>query len=421
MIRVLRVLTRLNVGGPARHAAVLSTQLDPARFSTCVVVGEPEAAEGDFSDLISSARARLIRLERLRRPIHLWNDLLAWWQLVRIVWNERPQIIHTHMAKAGTLGRLAGLCYNTLGPGRGRTAKALLVHTFHGHVLDGYFPPWLSRGFMMIERWLARRTDCLVAVSSAVRNQLLEKSIGRVSQWRVIPLGVELSAYTRLPPPPGAPRIRIGLIARLVPVKHPSLFLQALERLVRGEPPQAVSAVVVGDGPLRGALEREAVARGLTDVVRFIGWQRQVSAVYADLDIVCLTSWNEGSPVALIEAMAAGRAVAATAIGGVRELLGQGTEEGEPPPGAYQIVARGALVRPGDVAGLASALERLAGDVMLRRSLGESARAYVQQQFSAERLVADIESLYETLRAAPVVNGRGTPEDRSPSRDGIGV
>jgi hypothetical protein len=137
--KVVRILTRLNIGGPALHAAILSTQLDPRRFSTCLVVGEPDAGEGDLSSSIQGESVRMIRLSGLRRSLHPWRDLIAWFQVLRILWTERPHVIHTHMAKAGALGRLAGLCYNTVGPGRRAQARAVLVHTFHGHVLEGYF------------------------------------------------------------------------------------------------------------------------------------------------------------------------------------------------------------------------------------------------------------------------------------------
>ena len=142
-IRIVRILTRLNIGGPAIHAALLATRLDPARFRTCLVVGAPDATEGDLSDLIDPARSTLIRLAALRRPIHPWRDMVAFIGILRVLWRERPHIIHTHMAKAGTLGRLAGLLYNGCGPGRARGQRAMLLHTFHGHVLEGYFPLWL--------------------------------------------------------------------------------------------------------------------------------------------------------------------------------------------------------------------------------------------------------------------------------------
>lgn len=398
--RILRIITRLNIGGPAIHAALLSTRLDPQRYATCLVVGRPDTTEGDLRDLVRDPRARVVTLGAMRRPIHPLRDLVAWWQLMRLIWQERPQLIHTHMAKAGALGRLAGWCYNTLGPGRRPDARAVVVHTFHGHVLEGYFALWVSALFVIIERWLARRTDCLIAVSPSIRDALLTKGIGRPSQWRVIPLGLDLANLAQLPLSNGSSAARVGLVGRLVPIKNPGLFLDALARLTSQHPEPVMSGLIVGDGPLRRSLERQSVQLGLGTQVRFTGWQRDLRAVYGQLDVVCVTSWNEGTPVSLIEAMAAGCAVVATAVGGIPDLL-----DGDPPrrvagipAGAFQMAARGLLVRPGDVEGLVVALKALVADPALRRRLGEAGRCYAVQHFSAERLLQGIPMLYEQLR-----------------------
>lgn len=392
------MLTRLNIGGPARHATLLSTQLDPQRFSTCLVVGEPDPTEGDLSGVVQGKGARVIRVKHLRRAIRPWADLLAFFRLLSIVWRERPQLIHTHMAKAGTLGRLAGLCYNRLGPGRVPARRAVLIHTFHGHVLDGYFPAWLSRCFLLIERWLARRTDCLIAVSPTVQRELSAHGIGRAAQWRVIPLGLPLAPLADLPLSNGTQVVRFGLVGRLVPIKNPSLFLQAFQRVSRGQNDGSVEGLVVGDGPLRRMLEAEAQTLGLNRVVRFTGWQRDLPAIYGELEVACLTSWNEGTPVSLIEAMAAGRVVVATRVGGVADLLEPEGETPAPIPQAgFRVTDRGIVVRPGDAEGFANAMAVVANDVGLRRRLGEAARAHVVACFNQERLVRDIAALYEDL------------------------
>lgn len=398
-MRVLRVLTRLNIGGPAIHAALLSTRLDPARFATWLVVGEPEATEGDLSALVRDSPARLIHLRTLKRPIRPWADLVSLIRLIRILWDVRPQLIHTHMAKAGALGRLAGLIYNRFGDGRRPGQRAVLIHIFHGHVLDGYFPGWLSQVFVMIERWLARHTDVLIAVSGAIRDELLQKGVGRHDRWRVVPLGVDLSGLVQLPFPQGTSPLRVGVVGRLVPIKNTSLFLQAFASLAREPSSPAMRGVVVGDGPLRETLEREARRLGLEQVVHFTGWQRDLRAVYEDLDVACLTSWNEGTPVSLIEAMAAGRAVVATDVGGVRDVLEpEGGSNGPIQPGGFRRAALGLLVRPGDVEGLAEALRVMAADSALRARIGQAARASVTQRFSAERLIREMTQLYDSLR-----------------------
>lgn len=397
--RILRVLTRLNIGGPSLHAALLSTRLETTRFSTCVVMGQPDASEGDLSELMRGPSVRLIRLRTLQRAIRPWSDLRAFVELLRIVWRERPQLIHTHMAKAGALGRVAGACYNRFGPGRRPGARAILVHTFHGHVLDGYFSPSRSRFFVRIERWLARRTDRLIAVSPRIRDELLAKGIGRAAQWTVVPLGLDLSRLASLPLPNEASQLRLGMVSRLVPIKNPGLFLEAFARLAQRDPARPVAGLIVGDGPLRGPLEREVDRLGLTRIVRFTGWQDDLRSVYQELEIACLTSWNEGTPVSLIEAMAAGRAIVATDVGGVRDLLEASDEPASVPiaAGEYRIAHRGLIVRPGDPDGLVAALEALASDAVLRRTLGEAARAHALQAFHQERLLQDITLLYDQL------------------------
>ena len=394
-VTILRIVTRLNIGGPSIHVIALSTRLDPARFATWLVVGEPDAAEGDLSPMAQQPPVRLLRVKTLGRPLRPWADLRTLIQLLRVAWIRHPRVIHTHMAKAGALGRLAGMLYNRIGPGRRPGQRAALLHTFHGHVLDGYFSAWASRGFLLIERWLAKRTDVLIAVSQAVRDDLLKKGVGRAAQWRVIPLGLRLSALEGLPPPNGSTPLRVGQVGRLVPIKNSSMFLRALAQVRREEATTAIQGLIVGDGPLRPALEQEARRLGLDRLVRFLGWQQDARAIYAGLDVACLTSWNEGTPVALIEAMAAARPVIATDVGGIRDLLMEaGPRDAGIPPGAFHVAPRGILIRPGDPAGLAAALRRLGADPALRRSLGDAGRRFVTARFTEERLVHDIQTLY---------------------------
>ena len=421
-IRILRIITRMNIGGPAVHVALLSTTLDREQFSTCLVVGEPDPTEGDLRELVRGDGVRVIRLTALQRAIRPWADAVALWQLLRIVWREHPQIIHTHMAKAGTLGRLAGLLYNVVGPGRRPPARALLVHTFHGHVLDGYFPSHITRFFITIERWLARRTDSLIAVSATVRDELLKKRIGHREQWHVIPLGLDLTRLVQLPSPERSSSVRVGLVARLVPIKNPSLLLEALCQLQHRGAGPVVTAVFVGDGPLRHDLERRVEALGLDKVVTFAGWQRDIRSVYESLDIVCLTSRNEGTPLALIEAMAAGRAVVGTAVGGVRDLLGEPQETSvEMARGQFALCPRGILVMPEDAEGLAAALDALAGDASLRNTLGEAGRRYVTSTFSHGRLLRDMADLYMAWSHLPPVeaNAAGPLVEVQPNNVGV--
>ena len=396
-MKIVRVITRLNIGGPARQAVLLTARLNRSGVPSVLIAGQPESGEGDFGVVADAQHVSRVSIRELRRSLHPWRDAIALMKLCRLLWRERPTIIHTHMAKAGTLGRLAGLIYNRVGPGRRRGARALLIHTFHGHVLEGYFSSWLARVFLRIERWLAARTDCLIAVSPAIRDELLKKGIGRPEQWRVVLLGLDLSALAGLPVPTDVAPMRIGLIGRLVPIKNPSLFVSAFDQLRRRTSPMPVEGRVVGDGPLRPSLEQEAKRLGLEPLIQFTGWQHDLRAVYQQLEATCLTSWNEGTPVAMIEAMAAGRAVVATDVGGVRNVLEDAEQPLPIPRGGFRATERGLLVRPGDSDGLAAALTALAEDSTLRTRLGAAARAYVVQRFSEERLCRDITALYASL------------------------
>ena len=395
-MRIVRIVTRMNIGGPSLHVAILSNQLDSKRFSTCLMVGQTETGEGSRLPWVENGPARIVKIRSLGRRLNPWKDLCAFFQILQALRQEQPAVIHTHMAKAGTLGRLAGIIHNRFGPGRKPGRRAVLVHTFHGHVLEGYFSRGVSRIFASVERWMEKRTDCLIAVSETIRDSLMARGIGSAEQWRVIRLGVDFSELKKLPDPNSSSPLRCGLVGRLVPIKNPELFLQALEILSRTDPGQPVQGRIIGDGPLRQDLEERARQKGLSKTVSFLGWQKDAQSCYGDLDVVCVTSWNEGTPLSLIEAMAAGRTVVSTAVGGVTDLLGP-QEGSQILPGHFGVAARGLLIQDGDGEGLAAALAVLARDPSLRRRLAESGRRYVLEQYSHTRLLQDVSELYEQL------------------------
>ncbi|MEA2703770.1 MAG: hypothetical protein QOD63_1715 [Actinomycetota bacterium] len=372
--RVLRVVTRLNIGGPARQALLLTRDLGDA-FPTTLAAGHPTASEGELSD-----PAVPVRYVPLVRPVRPQVDARAWWALRRLLAETGATLLHTHMAKAGTLGRTAAFATSP----RPRT-----VHTFHGHVLEGYFSPAVARGFVAVERALARRTDALVAVSADVRDALLDLDIGRPGQFHVIPLGIDLSAYLAVGGPDGAFRRRLGIgpatpligtVGRLVPIKDISTLLRVMTRL-----PEAHLAVV-GDGELRPQLEGEASDIGVADRVHFVGWvtdMTEMAGVLADVDAVALTSRNEGTPVSLIEAAAAARPAVATDVGGVSRVVADGVS--------------GYLAPPGDVDRIAGLLQSLLADPAARRRMGDAGRRLAANRFGQERLLADIRDLYTGL------------------------
>jgi glycosyltransferase involved in cell wall biosynthesis len=369
---VLRVLTRLNIGGIARQELLAARELGPWYRST-VIAGRPPAVEGELTDpLVPIARAALVR------PLSPADDLRALGQLRRHMAHDRPALVHTHMAKAGALGRIAAL---SLRP------RPAIVHTYHGHVLEGYFSAPVQRAFVEAERLLAHATDAIISVSEEVRDDLLDLGIGTPGQHHVVRLGLDLSALSSATAP-GTLRAHLGLtpsqpligtVGRLVPIKDHATLLAAMVHL------PGVHLAVLGDGDLRDELVASAHRFGIADRTHFVGWWLDVAGALVDLDLVVLTSRNEGTPVVLIEAAAAGRASVATDVGGVRAIVHDGKT--------------GRLVAPGVPAELADAVKELLADERTRRAMGERARA-VADRFTGARLVEDLRALYEPLLAA---------------------
>ena len=368
--RVLRLVTRLNIGGPARQALLLTKELQD-RFPTVLAAGRPTETEGEMSDPDVA-----VRYVPLVRPLHPQADMQALGAVRRLLLETHPAIVHTHMAKAGLVGRVTAA---TVRP-RPRT-----VHTFHGHVLEGYFRPAVQRTFIEIERRMAAHTDALVAVSEEIRDGLLELGIGRPAQYQVIPLGFDLSPFSAVDGPTGLLRKTlaldadvplVGVIGRLVPIKDLGTAIAAVATL------EGVHLVFVGDGECRPELEAQAKAVGVGDRVHFTGWW-DVPAALSDVDVVLLTSRNEGTPVSLIEAAAARRPVVATCVGGVPLVVEDGTT--------------GFLAPAGDPEALAAHIERLLASPQLRRSMGEAGQQRVMDRFSKQRLLRDVSALYTGL------------------------
>ena len=374
-VRVLRVITRLNVGGPAHQALLLTDRLRSEGFETLLVTGQVAPGEADMRDLFSVGDIPVIELAHLGRRIDALSDARSVAALARIVARFRPHVVHTHMAKAGALGRAVAWLAGT----------RVIVHTFHGNVLRGYFGPFHSAAFAATERALARISTRVLAISSQQRAELARFHIGDPARVVQIPLGLDLAPFRS--PAAGALRSElhvrdvplVGMVARLVPIKHVDLLLRAFA-IVRASVDARL--VIVGDGELRPELEKLSKGLGIDRETHFLGWRADLPAIYADLDVVALTSRNEGFPVSLIEAMTAGRAVVATNVGGVGDLVGSDT---------------GLLVPPDDAQKLAGAILSLLQDADRRRLLGKHAAARVYPEHDAATLVRRIANLYRDL------------------------
>ena len=383
-IRVLRLFSRLNVGGPAIHVILLASRLDRLGYRTELVIGQEAPSEGNMMDLARQEGVTCQTLPGLGREIHAFKDVGALLRLRRLIRAFEPHIVHTHTAKAGLLGRLAA-----------RWCRVpVVVHTFHGHVLRGYFGPFRSALFRRLERFLAGLSDVLIAVSESVARDLVALGVAGPEKFRVLPLGLQLEPLTR-PLPRGALRQAagfpegakvVGLVGRLVPIKDIGCFLEAAA-ITRKSLPEIYFSIV-GDGQERSLLQQQAARLGLLPTgLHFHGWHSDLRAVYGDLDLVVNCSLNEGTPVALIEAMAAGRPVIATRVGGTPDLLAEGRF--------------GRLVPPRQPAALAAAiLETLGPGRDQARERATAARQHVLRNYTADRLVADVDRLYRELLEA---------------------
>jgi glycosyltransferase involved in cell wall biosynthesis len=323
------------------------------------------------------------------------------------MWQEHPDVIHTHTTKAGALGRAAGLVYN-LGAFFARRRRARLVHTFHGHVFHGYFSAPVTQVLIWGERVLALFTDRIITVSDAVRDALVrDYRICSGKKVTVLSLGFDFDWIARVDELTGSLRrefgVRpsstvIGIVGRLTEIKNHALLFSALSRMKRDN----ITTLVLGDGEIRADLEATVDALQLGRAVIFTGWQRDPARMFADMDIVCLTSRNEGTPVALIEAMAAGRPFVATKVGGVVDLMvGEPAQHGA----GFELYGNGILV-PSDAPDvLAAALTHLIERPDLRRAMGAVGQAAVLKRFGKERLLEEMETIYFGLLEGDEVTG----------------
>jgi glycosyltransferase involved in cell wall biosynthesis len=381
-VRILRVIARLNMGGPAHHVGLLGSRLAVDRYETLLLHGEVGAGEASLDELVRSRGVAMEAVPGLRPELRPRDDLRALLRLVRVVRRERPDILHTHTAKAGMLGRLAAVL-----AGRPRP---IIVHTYHGHVLEGYFGPFRNAFYRGLERRLARVSDRLIGVSQATVDDLVRLRIADRPKFRAIPIGLDLDRF--LEPPVGAREafrgeagvrdgeLLLSYVGRRAPIKRIDVMLRALARArALGAP---VRLALVGDGSLHPELEQFAASLGVGEQVWFAGYREDVAPVAAGADIAVLTSDNEGTPVSLIEAAAAANPAVATAVGGVADVVTPET---------------GILAPAGDVDGLAAAIAKLASDADTRARMGALARTHVRDRFSAERLASDIDRLYLEL------------------------
>ncbi len=406
MPRILRIINRFNLGGPTHNVAYL-TRFLPPEFETVLVGGSQEHSEEGSHHILKSMGIEPIILPELQREVAPWRDRGAYRKIKALIRKVGPDIVHTHAAKAGAVGRLAA---SELG------VKAI-VHTFHGHVFHSYFGPVRTALYKNIERFLATRSSRIIAISERQEQELVEEHrICEASKVSVVPLGFDLVRFQEDQQRKRAifrkvygiaeDEIAIGIIGRLVPVKNHSLFLDVIAE-TRKRTGRKIRAFIVGDGEMREALQQKVNDLGLSQVsapylnghglahmligkpivapaaVTFTSWLKEVDFVHAGMDIVMLTSLNEGTPASLIEAQAANRPVVSTRVGGIENVVRSGIT--------------GLLSESGDRNGLRDHLIALVENDALRKELGLQGWHHVKERFHYSRLVTDMAGLYDSL------------------------
>lgn len=379
MPKILRIINRFNIGGPTYNAAYLSKYLSPD-FETLLVGGQKDETEDSSEFILDSLGLKPLIIPEMKREVKWSEDKVAYKKIKELIGDFKPDIVHTHASKAGAIGRLAAH----------KMKVPLIYHTFHGHVFHSYFGAMKTQVYKSVERNLARKSSRIIAISDIQKEELSNiHKICSPDKIKVIPLGFDLTRfYTDLEIKRaqfrsewkiGDEEIAIGIVGRLVPIKNHQMFLDVAKR-VSDKAKKSLKFVIVGDGELRGELEEYVNKLGLENVI-FTSWQKNVDVVNAGLDIICLTSKNEGTPVSLIEAQASGKPIVSTRVGGIENVV-------KPNETAF-------LSEVGDMDAFSIGLLKLIEDDELRKEFGLKGN-HVLQKFHFTRLVNDFRELYLT-------------------------
>ncbi len=392
MPKVLRIINRLNLGGPTFNAAYLTHYLAP-EFETKLVAGMKDESEASSQFILDNLGITAERVPEMHREVDIRNDLKAYRKIRSIIRTFKPDIVHTHAAKAGAVGRLAAISGKV----------PVILHTFHGHVFHSYFSPVKTRLFLAIERYLARKSSGIIAISQKQKEELGQQfRICPPEKIHLVPLGFDLAKFTQQTElkrksfreryQMAEDTVAIGIIGRLVPIKNHRMFLNVLKNLI-GHTNSNIKAFIVGDGEDNLSVKAYARTLGIrystpedpdhNAHLVFTSWITEIDEVNAGMDIIVLTSLNEGTPVSLIEAQAAGKPIVSTDVGGVRDVVQHGDS-------AF-------LTESKDEKAMTKYLETLIRDEKLRQKMGSKGRELVLEKYHYQRLVSDMRSLYKHL------------------------
>ncbi len=382
MPKVLRIINRFNLGGPTYNAAYLTKYLSP-EFETLLIGGSKDESEESSEFILKKLELDYRILPEMRRSINPFSDLAAYKKLKAIIREWKPDIVHTHAAKAGALGRMAAAACKV----------PVIVHTFHGHVFHSYFGSLKTGLYKKVERHLAAKSSAIIAISEKQKEELSAiHHIAPAEKFHVIPLGFDLQRFNddqetrrkayRAAQGLAEHEVAIGIVGRLVPVKNHALFLEAVQYVSKNSQ-KKIRAIIIGDGEERQHLESLTDSMGLRSIVHFSSWEKQVENVYPGLDIVCLSSFNEGTPVSLIEAQAANRPLVSTNTGGIENVV---------IPGETAL-----LSDVSDKETYCKNLLNLVENEALRQKMGFGGWEHVRNKYHYTRLVNDVASLYRSL------------------------
>lgn len=400
-IKVVRIIARLNIGGPAIQAITLTENLSTKQFTSFLVTGKIGEKEGDMLPYAKERNVYPIIFPELGREISSIKDVVVFFKLLKFLRATRPHIVHTHTAKAGTLGRLAAFVARV----------PIKIHTFHGHVFAGYFSWGKSKVFIIIERILAMLSDRLLVLSKRQYEELVDVyRIAPSHKFQIVPLGFDLESFLALKVEACGGKseknqifpLIVGFVGRLVEIKNPFMVFNALsliesQTFSKGKKKLHIQLWIAGRGPMEDSLREYSQNRNSVDV-KYLGWQHDLPWLYSSLDIVILSSINEGTPVVLIEAMASAKPFIATAVGGIFDLMiGSGIQISGKNGGQFTLYENGILVPSRDVQGLAEAIEFLANEPEKRIAMGKAGREFVQSHFMKDRLIHDVQGLYKDL------------------------
>ena len=386
MKKVLRIINRFNLGGPTYNAAYLTKYLSD-EYETLLLGGQHDESEASSSHILDKLDLHPVIIPEMRREINFKNDRIAYQKIKKIINDYKPDIVHTHASKAGAIGRIAAQ----------KAGVKQIYHTFHGHVFHSYFGKTKTKFYKNLERYLAKKTTKIIAISKLQKDELVNiHKICKSDKVEIIPLGFDLNRFKENQEEKRKifrekwnlkeNEIAVGIIGRIVPIKDHNFFIDVIEKTLK-KTNKKLRFFIIGDGEKKEEIIDYAKSKNIDTSINtnaatlhFTSWIKEIDVANAGLDIICLSSKNEGTPVSLIEAQASYKPIVSTRIGGINDVVIENKT--------------GLLSEVGDLETYVSNLLKLIDNDSFRISLSKNAQKQTNR-FTYHRLINDIENLYE--------------------------